>query len=74
MRSIGVPRPSARRVLAGSAAGEACTPEPWCARDHCPVKRRRLMLTERIEIGKRDGWLCGVCQDPAARPAERPAA
>jgi hypothetical protein len=36
-------------------------------------KRRKFTLTERIEIGQRDNWLCGICQD-TARPVERPPA
>lgn len=33
--------------------------------------RRKFTLAERIEIGERDNWLCGICQDPAHR-VERP--
>jgi hypothetical protein len=34
-------------------------------------RRRKFTLAERIEIGERDKWLCGICQDPA-HPVERP--
>jgi hypothetical protein len=39
-------------------------------------KRERpweFTLAERIEIGERDDWLCGICKDPA-HPVERPLA
>jgi HNH endonuclease len=33
--------------------------------------RRKFTVTERIQIGERDNWLCGICQD-LARPVEHP--
>lgn len=43
------------------------------ALDPRPVRRRGFTRAERIEIGERDSWLCGICQDPALL-VERPPA
>jgi hypothetical protein len=49
----------------GSPSGEAARP------DGPPAPRRPLPLSVRVEIGERDGWVCGICLDrehPVARP------
>lgn len=35
------------------------------------ARRRKFTVAERIEIGERDEWLCGICQD-LAHLVERP--
>jgi hypothetical protein len=30
----------------------------------CRDRRRKFTVAERIEIGQRDSWRCGICQDP----------
>jgi len=35
------------------------------------ARRRKFAVAERIEIGERDEWLCGICQDPT-HLVERP--
>jgi hypothetical protein len=40
-----------------AASGES----PWPDRPSAP--RRSLPLSVRVEIGERDGWVCGICLD-----------
>jgi HNH endonuclease len=37
----------------------------------CRKGRRKFTVVERIEIGERDDWLCGICRDPV-RLVEKP--
>jgi hypothetical protein len=67
-RSFNEGTPHDKDCPSRSSAGDDDLGEPPKRRNE---RRRKFTLAQRVEIGERDRWLCGICHDPV-HLVERP--